>query len=327
MTDDTVDAENIVPVARVLIAEDSLVIRRLLRRQLEEHGYEVIEAVDGEDALRGVTEHEPDVVLLDVEMPKLNGHGVLTAMQLDKNLAAIPVVFITARATTEDVVEGLRLGAHDYLRKPFEPAELVARVSAAARVKRLQDALRRTNLELEAVSRTDVLTGLPNRRHLIEHLSLESGVARRHDIPFSLLIVDVDHFKKINDRFGHDTGDRVLEAIAHRMADAMRAEDMIGRWGGEEFLVIAPATGFDDAASLGERIRACVADGSIAAGDGTRIMVTVSVGCASGVTTTDAMLHQADAALYDAKEGGRNRVVSVEVVGHDDDPAAHRSVS
>ena len=164
---------------RVLIAEDSLVIRRLLRRQLEEHDYDVIETVDGEDALRAVREEAPDVVLLDVEMPKLDGHAVLTAMQADPDLPPIPVVFITARATTEDVVEGLRLGAHDYLRKPFEPAELVARVSAAARVKRLQDELRRANAELEAVSRTDVLTGLPNRRHLLEHLGLEQGVARR----------------------------------------------------------------------------------------------------------------------------------------------------
>ena len=136
-------------------------MRSMLRLLLEDEGYRVVEAVDGEEALSACGEHGPDVVLLDVEMPKLDGHGVLAAMRSSPELADIPAVFLTARATTEDVVEGLRLGAHDYLRKPFEPAELLARVSAALRVKTLQDQLRQRNIEPSAISRTDALTGLP----------------------------------------------------------------------------------------------------------------------------------------------------------------------
>jgi two-component system cell cycle response regulator len=156
--------------ARIVIAEDSLVVRALLRRQLEEHGHTVFEAADGEEALAACRVRHPDVILLDVEMPKLDGYGVLAALRKDEQLVDIPVVFLTARTALEDVVQGLRLGAHDYLRKPFEPAELLARVTAAFRVKSLQDELRQRNLELDAMSRTDALTGLPNRRHLQERL-------------------------------------------------------------------------------------------------------------------------------------------------------------
>ena len=156
--------------ARIVIADDSIVVRTLLRRQLEEHGHDVFEAVDGEDALRVCREVGPDLLLLDVEMPKLDGHGVLRVLRDDSELSDVPVVFLTARTTTEDVVEGLRLGAHDYLRKPFEPSELLARVHAAVPNKALQDELRLRNAELELASRTDALTGLHNRRHLEEQL-------------------------------------------------------------------------------------------------------------------------------------------------------------
>jgi PleD family two-component response regulator len=189
--------------ARILVADDSLVIRSVLRKQLQEHGHVVTEAVDGEDALRAIRDETPDVVLLDVEMPKMSGHAVLAELRSNPATAHIPVVFLTARATTADVVEGLRLGAHDYLRKPFEPAELLARVSAALRVKRLQDELRIRNIELEASSRTDALTGLPNRRHLQEQLAAAASASRRHGGSVAVLMVDVDHFKRVNDRLGH----------------------------------------------------------------------------------------------------------------------------
>ena len=300
-------------VELVLVADDSLVIRKLLRRQLEEHGHQVVEAVDGEDALIQVRAHQPDVVLLDVEMPNLDGHGVLRQMNADPALADIPVVFLTARASTEDVVEGLRLGAHDYLRKPFEPSELVARVSAAVRVKRLQDELRERNAELDEISRMDVVTGLPNRRHLLEHLEAESSAAQRRGASFGLLMVDVDHFKKVNDDWGHDSGDAVLRIVAARLATACRAEDVAGRWGGEEFLVVAPASDLGDAALLAERVRALVAESPIPVGDSGSIIVTVSVGVVAGSRDVDELLRRADEALYEAKQTGRNRVVASEL--------------
>src|SRR5437899_1211157 len=204
-------------VARIVIADDSIVVRALLRAQLEEQGHVVIEAVDGEDAVRVCRAERPDVVLLDVEMPKLDGHGALLALRSDDALADTPVVFLTARTTTEDVVEGLRLGAHDYLRKPFEPAELLARVSAAHRVKSLQDQLRQRNAELDAMSRTDSLTQLPNRRHLQEQLMAAGSAAKRHGQDLGVLMVDVDHFKSVNDSLGHDGGDHVLRTVAARI--------------------------------------------------------------------------------------------------------------
>ncbi len=296
--------------ARIVVADDSLVVRTLLRRQLEEQGHVVVEAVDGEDALRACRAERPDVVLLDVEMPKLDGHGVLIALRADPVLADTPVVFLTARTTTADVVEGLRLGAHDYLRKPFEPAELLARVSAAFRVKSLQDQLRQRNAELDSMSRTDILTGLPNRRHLQEHLVSTGSAANRHGQAFGVLMIDVDHFKQVNDQLGHDGGDRVLRAVAARIAGACRAEDVAGRWGGEEFMVVAPLTHIDDLMTLAERIRRSVSELPLDA-DG-QTSVTVSVGAAAGSGDVDQLVLAADHALYDAKEGGRDRVVAAD---------------
>lgn len=296
--------------ALVLVAEDSLVVRTILRRQLEEYGHRVVEAADGEEALAMVREHLPDVILLDVEMPKLDGHGVLAALRASPDLTDIPVVFLTGRTSTEDVVEGLRLGAHDYLRKPFETAELLARVSAAIRVKVLQDQLRQRNVELNALSRTDPLTGLPNRREIQDRMIAATSAGRRHHQPNALLMVDIDHFKNVNDTHGHDGGDMVLRAVADRLGAACRAEDSAGRWGGEEFLVVAPMTDLAGGARLGERIRTSIGDTAVPVGDGTDIVVTVSIGVASGFRPAEALLTEADAALYVAKREGRNRVVT-----------------
>jgi diguanylate cyclase (GGDEF)-like protein len=271
-----------------------------------------VEALDGEDALRVCRAERPDVVLLDVEMPKLDGHGVLAAMQDDEVLADIPVVFCTGRTTTEDVVEGLRIGAHDYLRKPFEVPELVARVSAAVRVKVLQDELRERNAALDAMSRMDELTGLPNRRHLKEHLVAEVSASLRHGVALSVLMIDVDRFKSVNDTFGHEAGDEVLRSIAARLVSACRAEDIAGRWGGEEFLVVAPHTDPAASAQLAERIRAVVSDGNITIEGGASLVVTVSIGTVSGSEDLPTLLRRADAALYAAKDAGRNVVVDAD---------------
>ena len=294
--------------AVVLVADDSLVMRALLRRQLEEHGHVVVEAVDGEDALRMCRDWAPDIILLDVEMPKLDGHGVLVQLRSEPGLAEIPVVFLTARTTTDDVVEGLRLGAHDYLRKPFEPAELLARVSAALRVKALQDQLRQRNAELDLMSRTDALTGLPNRRHMQDQLKAVASSACDEGAQFGLLIVDIDHFKVVNDTLGHASGDVVLRAIADRLAAACPRNVVAGRWGGEEFVVIAPRTDLAGAVALGERLRKAAAADQVSLGAGPHASITVSVGAAAGVADGESLLRLADAALFRAKRSGRNRV-------------------
>jgi two-component system cell cycle response regulator len=181
-------------------------------------------------------------------------------------------------------------------------------VSAAWRVKQLEDELRRRNAELEALSRTDALTGLANRRHLQEQLTIAAALARRHGGRMGVLMIDVDHFKSINDRFGHDVGDAVLREVAARLEATARAEDLVGRWGGEEFLVVAPSTDAPGVRELGERARRATSSQPIEVPSGT-ITVTVSVGVAESDGDVEQVLRDADTALYEAKAAGRDCVV------------------
>ncbi len=292
----------------ILIADDFMVVRAVLRRQLEADGHTVVEAVDGAEALRACREVRPDVVLLDVEMPVLDGHATLEQLKSDEELRDIPVVFLTGRVDTADVVNGLRLGAHDYLRKPFEANELMARVSAALRTKWLTDELRSRNAELDRVSRIDMLTGLYNRRHLDEHLRRSIAGARRHDRTIGVLLVDIDHFKLVNDRFGHLAGDVVLKEVAARLLGTVRIEDALGRWGGEEFIAVLSDTPASSIAVIAERMRQVIAATPFTLDNGSRIPVTVSIGHTCGADEAETMVHRADDALYAAKAGGRNRV-------------------
>jgi two-component system cell cycle response regulator len=297
--------------ARILIAEDSKVVRAVLRQHLEEQEYAVIEAEDGEAALAACRAEKPDVVLLDVEMPGLDGHQVLTALKADPELAEVPVVFLTGRTGTADVVEGLRLGAHDYLKKPFETSELIARVSAAVRMKSLQDQLRARNAELDAMSRTDALTGLANRRHAQERLHELSSFANRHKQSVGVVMLDIDHFKQVNDTVGHAGGDAVLREFARRIQSVLRDEDTAGRWGGEEFILLLPGTDASGALVLGQRVCECVCATPFPLDDGSTLAVTVSAGCAvDDGTNPELLVSRADDALYAAKDGGRNRAVA-----------------
>jgi two-component system, cell cycle response regulator len=296
----------------VLIADDSLVVRAVVRSGLEEEGYHVTEAEDGTAALVQCRQSAPDVILLDVEMPGLTGHQVLAELKRDDALKDIPVVFLTGRTSMDDVLTALRGGAHDYLKKPFEAAELVARVGAAAKVKKLQDRLRERNDDLERVSRTDMLTGLNNRRHMDEELTRQHSIARRGQSELGVILLDIDHFKHVNDTYGHAAGDQVLCEFAQRLLGQLRAGDIAGRWGGEEFLVILPNTGLDGTRQVAERICAATAATPIAT-EGNRITVTVSGGCAIGPAAgPDVLVSIADTQMYQAKQAGRNRIVAID---------------
>jgi diguanylate cyclase (GGDEF)-like protein len=296
--------------ATVLITDDSLVVRAVVRAHLETAGHRVVEAEDGEDAIAQCHESPPDVILLDIEMPGLDGYEVLAELKSDVELRDVPVVFLTDRTSMDDVLAGLRGGAHDYLKKPFEPAELVARVAAALNVKKLQDQLRERNADLDRLSRTDVLTGLRNRRHLEEELVRHHDEARRHHDQLCLLLLDIDHFKRVNDTYGHPAGDVVLAEFAQLLRDGLRVGDIAGRWGGEEFLVVLPRTGRDGAMQVAERIRLSTAGASITA-EGQHVAITVSGGCAVGpVSSADDLVRAADTLLYAAKAGGRNRILA-----------------
>jgi two-component system, cell cycle response regulator len=299
----------------VLIADDSLVIRAVVRDGLENEGYRVVEAVDGLAAVELCRADPPDVVLLDVEMPGLDGYQVLTELKGDSELRDIPVVFLTSRSTMDDVVSGLRGGAHDYLKKPFEGAELLARVAAATHVKEVQDELQERNAALEELSRIDSLTGLYNRRYLDQELARRHSDSLRHGYPLSVVLLDVDHFKLVNDTYGHAAGDQVLRAFAGRLHRQLRAGDVGGRWGGEEFLLILPHTDLEGAFAVAERIRSATAAEPVRA-DGQSIPVTVSGGCALGpFGSSEAMVKLADARLYQAKLAGRNQIATAASAG------------
>jgi two-component system, cell cycle response regulator len=294
---------------RILLAEDSEVIRAMVRQVLQSAGYVVLEAANGQLAFELCRRIRPDIALLDVEMPVLSGPQLLKRLKADPDFSEIPVIFLTSRTSTAEIVEGLRLGAHDYLRKPFEPAELIARVSAAIRVTNLQQQLSRQNAELELLSRTDQLTGLNNRRSGEERLRAEIETARRHQLPLTVLMLDVDHFKLVNDTYGHGGGDVVLRTLAQRIQSILRISDIAARWGGEEFLITLPNTSLEGGLVLGQRIISVIRDSPMVLDDQRSCPVTVSVGAAetSGESIED-LLRQADEALYSAKREGRNRL-------------------
>jgi two-component system, cell cycle response regulator len=291
----------------VVIADDSQVVREVLRWHLEAHGFEILETADGDEAVHLVLLRQPSVVLLGIELDSIDGFEALARLKADDVVSDTPVLFITGHTETRDLVEGLRLGAHDYLRKPFVPAEVIARVRAAARTKALQDELRQRNAELDRISRTDPLTGLANRRHLDEQLLAQQRSAERHGHAVSVALIDVDRFKAINDTYGHASGDDVLHEVARRLRMSARTEDIVGRWGGEEFLIILPYCDPESSLSSAERFREAVAGRPVTTRDRDVIPVTVSVGCATG--PDEHLVERADVALYAAKDRGRNCTV------------------
>ena len=280
----------------LLVVDDSDEMRALLQQQLADRGYEVVTAADGEQALALVGTRQPDAILLDHELPGLSGLDVLARLRTDDALAAVPVIMLTSEHEQALLLTSLRAGAHDHLRKPFDPAELEARVAAALRVKKLNDALVDANRRLAEQALTDHLTGLANRRHGAHELERAVALAVRHDHTLALARIDIDHFKDVNDTYGNQGGDEVLAEVARRLTRAIR--------GGDEFVVIQPATDRAGAARAAERLRAAIADAPI--GD---TAITISVGWAHWAgDTPDDLLARADRALYKAKDAGRNTI-------------------
>jgi diguanylate cyclase (GGDEF)-like protein len=300
------------PVARILVAEDSALLRRMIGDVLRGNGWEVLEAADGGSALAMAHAENPSVLLMAREMEGLDGMAVLDALRADPRTTDMPVVFVTGHTDARDLAEGLERGAHDYVRKPVDPVELVARIRTALRLRSLLDELARRNAELEQLARTDVLTGLANRRHADDVLRATIASARRHGRTLSAVLVDIDRFKSVNDVHGHAAGDAVLREIALRLADGLREEDLAARWGGEEFLLLLPDS--PDAAVVCERLRASIADRPVNVHGLLELHVSASFGWApwSGEETGEALVGRADVALYAAKAGGRDRVVCID---------------
>jgi diguanylate cyclase (GGDEF)-like protein len=297
---------------RILIVDDHEDNVEVLRARLEARGYACDSASDGEEALRKVEEAPPDLILLDVMMPRVDGHEVARRVKGNRELPFIPIIMQTALDSVESKVEGLGAGADDYITKPINFAELEARVRSMLRIKALQDALEAANAELRRMAITDGLTGLYNRRHMEERLrEMFEHSARLHE-PLSCVMFDLDHFKSVNDTYGHQVGDEVLKQLARILRHAARDIDRVGRYGGEEFIVLLPGTVLDAAVTFAERARQEV-ENHLFTFEGGTLRRTLSCGVAGWphprITHRDALLKAADDALYVAKALGRNRVV------------------
>ncbi len=286
---------------KVLLIDDCPSIHGLVRARLRDEPIELHSAFDGQSGLALAATINPDLILLDVEMPTTNGFEVCRKLKDDARIMHVPVIFLTGATATDEKIRGLELGATDYITKPFDPAELRARVRASLRTKYLLDLLSRKAM-------IDGLTGLFNRAYFDTRLIAEMSLARRTHAPVSCIMVDVDRFKQINDLHGHPFGDEVLTSIGQILAEHCRTEDTVCRYGGEEFVVLCPNTASAAAANLAERLRDLIEQNSLVK-NGMNVQVTCSFGVADlkGVPPP-SVVDLADQALYRAKQDGRNRV-------------------
>jgi two-component system, cell cycle response regulator len=292
--------------ARVLVVDDDRLQRLHTLRLVAEWGAEGVGAHTAAEAIRLYRAERPDIVLLDVVMPDVDGYKLSKLLKADAEF--VPIIMLTALDDVGAKRRGLAAGADEFLTKPVNPIDLKIRVSSMLRIRRLAQDLEEANRRLEALAGVDPLTQLPNRRILKERLEQEFSRVVRYRRPLACLILDVDHFKRVNDDHGHLLGDEVLTRVGSTIASTIRKSDLAGRYGGEEFLVIAPETSSSGAAALGERLRHAI--GSAPGGSLPR--VTVSIGVATTDPTMQAaedLLRSADRALYAAKEAGRNRVI------------------
>ncbi|HEX6308268.1 MAG TPA: diguanylate cyclase [Longimicrobiales bacterium] len=298
---------------RILVVDDNQDNIEIIATRLRYRGYEIVEAANGEEALALVHESTPDLILLDVMLPDIDGYEISRRIKGSDDLPFIPIILVTARDSTQDKVAGLDAGADDYLTKPINFPELEARVRSMLRIKRLQDELAEKNRELERLSISDGLTGLYNHRHIHELLAEEfERVERTHDC-MSVAMFDIDHFKSVNDTYLHTAGDRVLETFADVLRESARDIDRLGRYGGEEFIALLPETCIEDAAVFVERVRREVARRPFDIGRAEPLHITVSAGVATyphqDIKNVEALVSLADEALFSAKRAGRNRVV------------------
>lgn len=294
----------------VLIAEDDLTSRILLQKVLARWDYEVLTTTNGAEAWQALQEPDaPRLVILDWMMPELDGIEVCRRLRRLESEQPPYVILLTARGGKEDIVKGLDAGANDYLGKPYDPEELRARVEVGRRFIELNERLIEAQRALEVLARTDALTGILNRRAIVRRLDEELARAGREGQPLSIGMLDIDHFKRVNDAYGHAAGDEVLREVVRRASTVLRPYDVLGRFGGEEFLVIVTGADGPEALEILERVRVAVRAGPIAF-DEHELTVTVSLGGAtSRGEPADQLLVRADDALYAAKDQGRDRVL------------------
>ncbi|MGA9978988.1 MAG: diguanylate cyclase [Candidatus Sulfotelmatobacter sp.] len=295
----------------ILVAEDSAIYQHLIQIHLKEWGFDFTCAKDGKEAWKLLTRQDaPRLAMLDWVLPEIDGVEIcrrLRARSEDEHYTY--TILLTAKNRQDEMLEAMDAGADDFLAKPFDPLELKARLLVGQRIVDLQQKLVSANTALQFVASHDFLTGAWNRSEILAFMERELARARRDATPVGIVLVDVDHFKKVNDEFGHETGDCVLKEITKRFSDSLREYDGIGRYGGEEFLLVIPGCDLATTLRRANQIRELISSQPIHTPLGAKT-VTVSMGAtvAESSTNSELLLRCADTALYQAKRGGRNRV-------------------
>lgn len=294
----------------ILVVDDAPENVMLLSLILKDLGT-VSSALSGREAIDKALENPPDLILLDIQMPELDGYDVIKALKNDPRTENVPVIFVTGLSDDGDEEKGLKLGAIDYITKPYKPTVVTARVRNHLRLREYAVRLEQLNEELERLATTDALTSAYNRRYFMSELENEVERVRRYKRPSSLLMIDVDHFKSINDTYGHDVGDIVLIQLVKLLEKQVRQLDTVARIGGEEFAILLPETARKEALVSAERLLGAARAARIEAGEN-ELQFTISIGCTefgAESPNVEGILKSADLALYDAKKSGRDRVV------------------
>ncbi len=299
----------------LLIIDDSKAIRTQVTQIFADSSLftEILQAADGIEGFKLLVNNNVDLILCDIEMPGIDGLKFLAMLQSREDLKKKPVIMLTSHKDINTKVRGLESGASDYITKPFEPSEMVARLRVHMQIKILQDELRRSNQLLLELAQTDPLTRLCNRRHLYEKLEVEINRCIRGGNPIALIMADIDHFKRINDQYGHQAGDEALLRVSDLLLEELRTYDLAARYGGEEFCLVLPETDLNAAIEVAERIRHKAELMKFAAPMNEETL-TISFGVATFEDkegTIDELIRLADDALYLAKNSGRNQVQSM----------------
>jgi two-component system, cell cycle response regulator len=299
---------------RVLVVQAEPSERAFQKSLFAEAGMSVIEAVSGSEALDYLATDRPDLVVLGRMLPDMDGLDLLPRFK-SSELDFVPVLVASHRSETAERVRGLQLGADDYVSRPCDPAELLARARALLRTKQTHDKIRKLQLTLEQMVVSDPLTGLHNRRFLMDRLLQEMQRADRHGEPLAFAMIDLDGFKPINDLYGHVLGDKVLRAVGNAISRSIRVSDIAARYGGDEFAVILPQTPPEGAMRVCERLLRAISEAGFQDDSGKMCRVTASLGLAyypaDDVETPEDLVHSADGALYGAKRSGKNRYSAV----------------
>lgn len=294
-------------IAKILICDENINNLIHLARLLQAGGYQTRLTYHADDFLRLAGKEAPDLILLDFMMSGLTAYVVARHLQNNPLTADTPFIFLSSSTTADSLVDGLELGAADFIVKPFHSQELLARVKHALRMTDQLNILRNENRRLHQLSILDDLTALYNRRYFFQRLAEEVNRAERYHYQLACLMIDIDYFKDINDQYGHLVGDIILKDLAEMIASAIRLVDVAARFGGEEFVVLLPQTNAEGGLAVAEKIRSKIEAQSFSNTEQIALTVSIGISCYEKGTASElSLLHEADLALYDAKKGGRN---------------------